>query len=110
MRFWGKLNPDMQAFLSKLLQNIINEKIEGSAKFEYASRPLNYWRFDSSNGRNKTPAEIEWSVGNRILRKVNQLLGPESPGEDQLLDQFRHCCDGWKAKIAFGALLQNENP
>jgi glycosyltransferase involved in cell wall biosynthesis/SAM-dependent methyltransferase len=64
--------------------------------FEYIARPLNYWRLASSNARTKPPGEIEWDEGSRVLREVAKVLGPDSPGEDRLLEQFRQRCDGWK--------------
>ncbi len=66
--------------------------------FEYVARPLNYWRLASSNARTKPPGEIEWDEGSRVLREAAKILGPDSPGEDRLLEQFRQRCDGWKMK------------
>ena len=66
--------------------------------FEYTAHPLNYWRLASSNARTKTPGEVEWEEGCRVLREIAHVLGLDGPGEDRLIDQFRKRCDGWKAK------------
>jgi glycosyltransferase involved in cell wall biosynthesis len=66
--------------------------------FEYTAHPLNYWRLASSNARTKPPGEVEWDEGCRVLREIARMLGPDGPGEDRLIEQFRKRCDGWKAK------------
>ena len=66
--------------------------------FEYTARPVNYWRLASSNARTKSPGEIEWEEGSRVLVEVCRILGPDGPGESRLLEQFRKRCNGWKEK------------
>jgi len=66
--------------------------------FEYVARPLNYWRIGSSNARTRTPGEVEWSEGSKILEQIAEILQLEDSGKQALLNTFRQRCKEWQEK------------
>jgi glycosyltransferase involved in cell wall biosynthesis len=76
--------------------------------FEYIARPLNYWRIGSSNARTRTPGEIEWSEGSKILEQIAEILQLEDSGKKALLNTFRLRCNDWQEKHKETNLSKNK--
>lgn len=61
----------------------------------YVAKPLNYWRLQSSNARNRPPGELEWQEGQKIIAEIGELLELEAQQREVLLNKFHERCIHW---------------
>lgn len=67
----------------------------GLGAIAFCPEPLNYWRQDSSNARNRPPGVLEWEEGQAVVRTAADLLGYEACASEDALERFLHRCKKW---------------
>lgn len=65
-------------------------------KIAYEAEPLNHWRLQSSNARNRPPGELEWVEGERILNELASLAGLTAAESAERIGGFAERCQKWK--------------